>query len=271
MYNFLKWLFETREGPLEIAFLNVFHILFFLIIISSTIVLAFYLNKHENKKKPALRLIAYSIVALYIADFFIQPFMSSDFSMNIDKLPFHICTVLCPVIAFTEFNSKFDKIREPVAVLAIVGPLMYIVYPGNAIGEISPFCYKILQTFIYHGLVFSWGFNTLASGQFVPNIKNCYKSLIGICMIAVWATIGNLCYNTSYLGNDPDASHFDWFFLTGTTFPFVPPYLMPLAVIAAVFGVVMCVYGLYYLYMHFYKKHNAKNSEEAEQKTECTV
>lgn len=271
MYKFLTWLFETRKGPLEIAFLNVFHILFLAIIIGSTIALAFYLNKHEDKKKPTLRLLAYSLVIIYIADFFIQPFMSSDFSMNIDKLPFHICTVLCPVVAFTEFNKKFDRIKEPVAFLSIVAPLMYLVYPGNAIGDISPFCYKIIQTFIYHGLLFSWGLNTLASKQFVPNIKNCYKSLIGICMIAVWATIGNLSFNTSYLGNDPDASHYDWFFLTGTTFPFVPPYLMPIAVIAAVFGMVMIIYGLYYWYMHLYNKHHAKMLEESEQKTECTV
>lgn len=269
MHEFLVWLFAKREEPFEIAFLSFFHILFLVIIIGLTVALAFYLNKHPEKKQKALRVIAYSVVILYLGDFFIQPFFSSDFTMNIDKLPFHICTVLCPVVAFTQFNSKFEKFKEPVAILAITGPLMYLVYPGNAIGEISPFCYKILQTFIYHGLVFAWGVLTLASGQFVPRIKNWYKSLIGICLVAVWATIGNFAYNTSYLGNDPDApQHFDWFFLTGTTFPFLPPYILPFAVIAAVFGVAMCVYGIYYLYMHFYKKYMAKKSEE---KTECNV
>lgn len=271
MHNFLKWLLASREGPLEISFLSFFHILFLVIIVGLTIALAFYLNKHKEKMKPTLRFMVYALVALYVSDIFLQPFISDDFTMNIDKLPFHICTIMCPVVAFTEFNSKFDKFREPVAFLSIVAPLMYIVYPGNAIGDISPFCYKIIQTFVYHGLLFSWGFNTLASGQFVPNIRNCYKSLIGICLIAAWATIGNLSYNTSYLGNDPDAHHYDWFFLTGTTFPFVPPYLMPLAVITAVFGVVMCVYGLYYLYMHILNKKNAKSPEEAEEKVEATV
>lgn len=272
MHNFLKWLLQSREGPFEIAFLSFFHILYLAIVIGLTIALAFYLNKNKDKMKPTLRLMAYSLVILYVTDIFLQPFISSDFTMNIDKLPFHICTVLCPVVAFTEFNLKFDKIKEPVAILATVAPLMYLVYPGNAIGDISPFCYKIIQTFVYHGILFSWGVNTLASGQFVPNIKNCYKSLIGICMIAVWATVGNLSYNTSYLGNDPDASHYDWFFLTGSTFSFIPPYLMPLAVIAAVFGVVMCVYGLYYLYMHILSKRNANNAaKEAEEKTEALV
>lgn len=269
MHEFLLWLFKTREEPFEIAFLSFFHILYLVIIIGLTIALAFYLNKRADKMKPTLRLLAYALVTVYIADFFIQPFVSSDFTMNIDKLPFHICTVLCPVVAFTEFNKKFDSIREPVAFLAIVAPLMYLVYPGTAIGDISPFCYKIIQTFVYHGLLFSWGLNTLASGQFVPNIRNWYKSLIGICFIAIWATIGNLSFNTSYLGNDPGASHYDWFFLTGTTFPFVPPFLMPLAVITAILGMVMIIYGLYYLYMHLLRKHNMKKT--IEEKTECTV
>jgi len=259
MYNFLKWLFESKEEPFEIAFMNVFHIIYLLVIIGLTIGLAYYLNVHTEKKTPTLRLLAYSLVIIYIADFFIQPFVSSDFTMNIDKLPFHICTVLCPVVAFTEFNKHFEKIKEPVAFLAIVAPLMYLVYPGSAIGEISPFCYKIIQTFVYHGLLFSWGLNTLASGQFVPKIKNCYKSLIGIALIAVWATVGNLSYNTSYLGVDCDW-HYDWFFLTGTTFPFVPPYLMPLAVIAAIFGMVMIIYGLYFAYVKIAANITAKKA-----------
>ena len=272
MYKFCIWLFEEKQEPFEIAFLSFFHILYLVIIVGLTIGLAYYLARHDDKKKPTLRIIAYALVISYVADFFLQPFVSSDFTMNIDKLPFHICTVLCPVVAFTEFNKKFEKIKEPVAILAIVAPLMYLVYPGNAIGEISPFCYKIIQTFIYHGLLFCWGLNTLASGQFVPSIKNWYKSLIGIGMIAVWATLGNLMYNTSYLGNDPDASHFDWFFLTGTTFPFVPPYLMPLAVITAIFGMVMIIYGLYYAYMHMLAKHKANKAAASEEtKVECNV
>ena len=246
------------------------HIVYMVLIFGGIIGTWFaFKNKGAEKKEKVLRFLAYALALSYLSDFFVHEFVYG--GLNTDKLPFHICTIMCPVVAFTEFNSKFDKFREPVAILAIVAPLMYLVYPGNAIGDISPFCYKIIQTFVYHGLLFSWGFNTLASGLFVPNIRNCYKSLIGICLIAAWATIGNLSYNTSYLGNDPDAHHYDWFFLTGTTFPFVPPYLMPLAVITAVFGVVMCVYGLYYLYMHILNKKNAKSPEEAEEKVEATV
>ena len=72
MHNFLIRLFESRNDPFEIAFLNLFHILFLTVIVGLTIALAFYLHKHEDKKKPTLRLIAYSLVVVYLSDFFFQ-------------------------------------------------------------------------------------------------------------------------------------------------------------------------------------------------------
>ena len=144
MHNFLIWLLEKKEEPFEIAFLNVFHILYLAVILALSIGLAFYVRKHSEKSESILRKLAYALVAVYVADVFLQPFVSSDFTMNIDKLPFHLCTVLCPIVAFVQFNKKLERFIEPVAFLAVAAPLMYIVYPGSAIGEISPFCYKIL-------------------------------------------------------------------------------------------------------------------------------
>ena len=267
MHNLFLWLFKKREEPFEIAFLSFFHILFFVVIIGLTFALAYYLNKHEEKRRPTLRRLAYALVVLYVADFFLQPFVTSDFTMNIDKLPFHVCTVLCPLVAFAEFNPKFKSFKEPITIMAIVGPLMYLVYPGNAIGEISPFCYKILQTFTYHGVLFCWGIITLLSGEFLPHIRNWYKTLILLGGMAVWATFGNLVYNSSYLGNDSDAEHFDWMFLTGSSFSFVPPVLMPILSITAIFGVAVAVYGLYHLYIHLLEKRRVKDEE----KEECPV
>ena len=50
MYDFLVWLFKKRTEPFEIAFLNLFHILYFAIIVGLTVGLAFYLKKHSDKK-----------------------------------------------------------------------------------------------------------------------------------------------------------------------------------------------------------------------------
>ena len=40
----------------------------------------------------------------------------------------------------------------------------------------------------------------------------------------------------------PDGHHYDWFFITGSTFPFVPEWLMPFAVFFAVYGMCALIY-----------------------------
>ena len=272
MRNFLIWLTSSRTEPFDISFLSFWHIAYMVIIIAATIALGFYLNKKgPETSEKVLRILAYALVIIYVGDFFVQP-LFRDGEMNVDKLPFHICTVLCPVVAFTTFNKKFQKIKEPVALLSIVAPLMYLTYPGSAIGDISPFCYEILQTFIYHGVLFAWGFNMLASKTVIPNIRNCYKALIGIFMVAAWAFIGNFTYGVPYNYSDSDP-HYDWFFVTGSTFSFVPTWLMPFAVVASVFGMVMIIYGLYYGFMNIKAKRAAAKAipEEEEVKKEATV
>lgn len=261
MRNFFIWLFSD-DKPFNIDVFSFFHILYAVLIIGSTIALGVFLSKKgEKTAEKALRIIAFAIIFLYLSDFFVQPLMHGDANvggeMNIDKLPFHICTLLAPVIAFVQFNKSFERffnmIKEPIALLAIVAPLMYITYPNGAVGDISPLCYKILQTFIYHGLVFSWGFNMLATKNVVPCIKNWWKALACIICIALWASLGNAVYI------NPE-HHYDWFFLTGSSFPFVPTPLMPFAVIAAILGMVFIIYGIYYGFMAIKKKNAEKKS-----------
>ena len=261
MREFAIWLFSD-DKPLNIDVFSFFHIFYTGTIIILTILLGLYLSKKDEKtQNRALSIIAFATAFLYISDFFVQPLMHGDASvageMNIDKLPFHICTLLCPVLNFVQFNKTFEKlinaIREPVAVLAIVGPIMYLTYPNGAVGDISPICYKILQTFIYHGLVFAWGFNMIATKKVVLSIKRSWHALVGLIVIALWASLGNALYIS------PE-EHFDWFFLTGSSFPFVPEKLMPIVVIGAIFCVALMVYGIYYAVMAIKKKAAEKKA-----------
>ena len=261
MREFAIWLFSD-DKPLNIDVFSPFHILYTVTIIGLTILLGIYLSKKDEKvQNRVLSIIAFSTAFLYLSDFFIQPLMHGDASvageMNIDKLPFHICTLLCPLINFVQFNKcceKFIKvIREPITIMAIVGPLMYICYPSGAVGDISPICYKMLQTFIYHGLVFSWGFNMIATKRVVPSIKRSWKTLVALGCVALWASLGNALYIS------PE-EHFDWFFLTGSSFPFIPEKIMPVVVIGAIFCVALMVYGIYYAVMAVKNKAASKKA-----------
>ena len=279
MRNFMLWLFDNRSTPCEIALFNFWHILYFVLIVGGIITAGVFLKKATvETKNKVFSILSISICALYAFDYFAIPLYNTHecadgyvmYMLDVDKLPFHICTVLCPVVAFVQFNKRFARVREPVAILAIVAPLMYLTYPGSAVGDLSAFCYKVLQTFIYHGVLLAWGYLNLAVGFVKPAFKRCYKVLIGICLIATWAMIGNLTYGTCF---DHDGSpHYDWFFLTGSTFPFIPKPLMPFAVIAAVFCVALMVYGLYYLVLYIQnRKCSPSTATEDEVKEEATV
>ena len=261
MREFAIWLFSD-DKPFNIDVFNFWHILYATVIIGTTILLGTVLSKKSEKVQDrVLSIIASATAFLYLSDFFIQPLMHGDASvageMNIDKLPFHICTLLCPVLNFVQHSRCCGKlikaIKEPVAILAIVGPLMYICYPSGAVGDISPICYKMLQTFIYHGLVFSWGFNMIATKRVIPSIKRFWKTVVGLGCVALWASLGNALYIS------PE-EHFDWFFLTGSSFPFIPEKLMPIVVIGAISGVALLVYAIYYAVMAVKKKNAAKKA-----------
>lgn len=238
MREFLLNLFGTDEGSVEIGLFSIWHILYFVLIVGGTIGSCFILkNKSEETKEKVRRILAYFVIGVYIADFFIQPFMSSDYSMNVDKLPFHICTLMGCLIPFAQFNKKFDRIKDVICCLSIVASLMYVTYPGSAIGDVLPWCYKVVQTFVFHGLVFAWGVISVATGAIKLEFKNIWKELVAILIIIVWAGFGNNAYSN-------ELHHYDWFFITGSTFPFVPTWLMPFAVLAAVYAMCAIIFSI---------------------------
>ena len=159
-----------------------------------------------RKKDPAahdraLRFLAYALVFSYLSDFFFHDFVYG--GLNMDKLPFHICTVLCPAVAIAQFNHRGDKIREPVAVLATLAPLMYLCYPAS-VGDGEPWCYQAVQTMFFHGVLLAWGILNLALGKVHLSWKNCWHSGVALVGITLWAKLGNVLleHNWFFLNED---------------------------------------------------------------------
>ena len=115
---FSKSFFNTG---ISVTAFSIPHIVYLLLIFGG-IALAAYLIKDIDMqaKDKVLRFLAYAMVISYVSDFFVHDFVYGGLEM--DKLPFHLCTVMCPVAAFTQFNKKFEKFLEPVSVHANVGP-----------------------------------------------------------------------------------------------------------------------------------------------------
>lgn len=259
LIKILSWTGE--DGGIAIEAFNLWHFIY-LIIIACAITaagLALKGKKPETHKK-VLNKLSIGILCWYIANFFLQPFVRGNNQLNIDKLPFHICTLMAIVGVFAQFSKK-EWFKEVSVTLAMGGALMYLTYPATAFGGAAPWSFKVIETIIYHSALFAWGMLSLTTGQVKLHYKNMWMPLVGIICVALWATVGNLCYNVSYLG-EGDYRHYDWFFLTGTSFPFVPVYLMPLAVIVSVYGVIACFYLINYICHVISKKIVAKRAAE---------
>ena len=243
LIKILSWTGE--DGKFAIKAFNIWHFIYLFIITGAIVGACFALKgRKEETKKKVLNILSICVLCWYITNFFLQPFVRGNNQLNIDKLPFHSCTLMSIVAVFAQFSNK-KWFKEVSVTLAMSGALMYLTYPSTAFGGAAPWSFKVIETMVFHSALFSWGFLSLVTGQVKLRYRNMYMPLVGLVIIAVWATIGNVSYNVSYLG-DGEHPHYDWFFLTGSSFPF-PPYLMPFLVIIAVYGVIACFYLINYI------------------------
>ncbi len=197
-------LFEMShfDTGIKITAFSIPHLVY-IVLIFGGIFLAWRLlrNKGAEKKERALRFLAYALMFSYFSDFFFHEFVYG--GMNMDKLPFHICTVLCPLTAVAQFNRKGDKILEPVVVLSVLAPLMYLSYPAS-VGDGEPWCYQAVQTMFFHGVQLAWGILNLAFGKVQLSWKKCWKCAVLLVCITLWAKLGNVLleHNWFFLNED---------------------------------------------------------------------
>ena len=197
-------LFEMShfDSGVKITAFSIPHFVYMFLIFGGIFLAWWILRKKDAQAHDrALRFLAYALVLSYLSDFFVHDFVYG--GLNMDKLPFHICTVLCPTVAITQFNHRGDKIREPVAVLATLAPLMYLCYPAS-VGDGEPWCYQAVQTMFFHGVLLAWGVLNLALGKVRLSWKNCWHSGVGLVGITLWAKLGNVLleHNWFFLNED---------------------------------------------------------------------
>ncbi len=264
MRDWIISLFNPNVYGLEIGLFDLWHIGYLLMVVGVPIALTFLLkNKSQNIKRTVINVYLIAATVSYALDFILVAFgeiayaKGSSIHAIVDKFPFHICTLTSILACFGQFNARFKWLKKSAIVLSVVAPLMYCCYPGTALGDISPLSYKVTQTFFYHGCLFAYGMLSITLGGTKLDIKKCWHEAIALVGIALWAGLGN------YLFNQEGSHHYDWFFLTGSTFPFIPVWLMPFAVVAAIFCMVLIIYGIYYLVLKLAKKQAEKVTEQA--------
>ncbi len=245
MNEFVRKILSTTEGKISIDVFDPWHIAYIILIIGGGIALSVYFkNKPIECKTKFLNILAIALPAVYILDFFLMPLAGVSYGGYIDKLPFHICTFMSIWVPFVQFNKKFEKLKDVICCLTLVASLMYITYPGSALGDILPWSYKVIQTFIFHGLMFIWALVSIATDMIKLDIRKLWKEAVAVGIITVWALIGNYMYNNW----DGEGRSYDWFFVKGGLLGIDEtswgPFVMPFLVFIAIFAMCAIIHGL---------------------------
>lgn len=243
MYDIISGILSKEEGSLVLEAFGKWHLFYLLVIFGGILFTIFLLkNKSEKVKKCTINVTINLAFGLYILDFFIMPFSYG--YIDVDKLPFHICTMMGLMAFIGRHNKYLNRFITQFTLLGLIGALMYIVYPsGIADGKVFPFSYRIIQTMLYHGFVVAHGVFALAFGDIKLEWKKIYKELIMICIIAVIAIVANNFYSGE-LGD------FNWFFVSMDPFGIftetVAPYIMPFVMIFVIFMMNLLIYLIYF-------------------------
>lgn len=247
----IVWFLVSEENSsLSIGLFNIWHFTYLAIVFATPIIIALALkNKSEKAKLNAVVVFALLTIGFYIADFFIMPISDSYNGISQDKLPFHICTLMGTFVPFVQFGEKFKPFKNLVVALAITASVMWMVYPGSALNGQPPFCYRTIQTFMFHGFLYAWGFLNLAFGFEKLEFKNMWKELCAILGMIVFATFGNAVYNDQ-----------NWLFIEYSIFPFLSDEVMPFVVLFCIFGSCFVVYCVYYLVCAIIKNKRIKKT-----------
>ena len=242
MYPFLNSLLSDKKGGEIFTCFGLWHFIYIAIAAAAFIAIFLSLRGRDKSVKDKVMLTLINIsFGLYILDFFLMPFAYGE--IDIEKLPFHICTAMCVMCFLSNHVEWLRPLRVHFALLGFISNLVYLIYPAGVMWHATyPLSYRVVQTLIFHGIMTVYGLLVLVYDSKELSFKTCYRDLAIISGMTVWALIGNLLYN----GTVGEYSHFfNWFFVMRDPFYILPanvaPFIMPFVNIGLFFGVEMLI------------------------------
>ena len=243
MYNLLNNILSDRKGGVTFYCFSIWHYIYIIAtVVTATLLIVFLSGKSDGKKEKVCRIIINIAFGLYIADFFLMPLAYGE--IDIEKLPFHICTATCILCFLSTRYERLGQYRSNIAMLAFISNLVYLIYPAGVMWQqVHPLSYRVVQTLVFHSIMTVYGLCVLVFNRHVLEWKKCYRDLIIVSSICLWAVLGNIVYN----GSVGDYNHFfNWFFVMRDPFYIIPegiaPYIMPFLNIMVFFTVENLIY-----------------------------
>ncbi len=240
-----KWLSDQKGGTTFSCF-GIWHVCYLLVVLALLLVLILSLkNRCRVTRQKVIKFFINSAFALYIADFFLMPFAYGE--IDVEKLPFHICTAMCVMCFWSRHNAVLGRFRHQFALLGFISNLVYLIYPAGVMWyQVHPLSYRVIQTLLFHSLMTIYGLLVLIFDEVQFSWKKCYKDFIVIVLMTIWALFGNTLYCGEAWGR---SYNFNWFFVTQDPFYLLPkdiaPYIMPPLNIVVFFAADLIVYSIY--------------------------
>lgn len=243
MYSFLHDLLADKKGGEVFTCFGIWHVCYVLFFVGLMVALFFILkDKPLDAKNKVSKIFICVAFGIYVADYFLMPIAYGE--IDIETLPFHICTATCILCFLSGGLGFFKAFKWHFALLGFISNLVYLLYPAGVMWhQVHPSSYRVIETLCFHGVMSVYGFLVLAFSEQKADFKYCYRDFIVIVGITLWAMLGNFIYN----GEVGEYSHFfNWFFVVRDPFYILPeniaPFIMPFFNVALFFGVEMVVY-----------------------------
>ena len=247
LYSFFNGILGDRKGGEIFKLFSAWHFFYIILAAAMAVLLCLLLRKTgQDSKKRAATAVANVAFGMYVADFFLMPLAYGE--IDIEKLPFHICTAMCVMCFLSRHIPALEKYRANFALLGLLSNFGYLVFPAGVMWHaVHPVTYRVIQTLTFHGVMTVYGVVTLVYENGGFKWKHLRRDFVIILLMTVWAIFGNAAYNGTYGGATHD---YNWFFVTKDPFgifdPNIGPFVMPVINIAMFFSVEAAIYGIYH-------------------------
>jgi len=222
MYGILSELLADRTGGVTFSCFGVWHLCYLLLAIA---ILSFAVARAckatpEQRRRIAQRFLHTAFI-LYIADFFLMPFAYGE--IDVEKLPFHLCTAMCVLSFMSHRNTFLGKYRSQFALYGLLSNLIYLIYPAGLMWyAVHPLSYRVLQTLLFHGSMAGYGLLVLLFDQTTAEQTSWRRDLLVIVCMTLWALLGNFLYTGEAWGH---TQFINWFFVLRDPFYLLPQEL----------------------------------------------
>jgi len=163
--------------------------------------------------------------------------------IDVEKLPFHVCTAMCVMCFLSRHNTFLGRYKQQFALLGFISNLVYLIYPAGLMWyQVHPLSYRVIQTLLFHGLMTAYGLLVLLFDDIDLDRKSRYRDLAVLTSMTLWSILGNTLYTGEAWGH---TNNFNWFFTTRDPFYILPEniasFVMPFLNITIFFVVEMLV------------------------------